>query len=634
MARSAPRSARGHQRPARHPRPWILGLALATIAAVALLGGVLLATVSDRDWHVVATADGMAPITRADLRDRIGLETFLARRHSFELEQAVRAGRLSEADAASIEQADVSAESDEGALQGLLDDRLIDLENGSPIAADAGTELLDFLTADARLHIAWVEVDGRGVPGGATSGDWPRPGTSGPADGPALDTIADRLTTELSSGADPVELATELRTVGWQAQAADTWASTSGAWDGLDPTLLDEARATGAQSGAMLAPVRPAGGRLIVARLLAVATPDTTDVALSDAAQNAAISAQVLDSWAASQALRRTLTEHVVTSAAASPIDQVRGEELAIAAVPAGDPASVNYGLTQVLIDRIAPDLMTSLTGPTVTGGPLNGARLAEVLAAMDPPTRVWTFDRLIASANVGVGLGSIDRSGPIGWFTKDDLLPPIAAAISSLGTAPDEILGPFDTSSGDALFLVTGRYVGALDDQSSAALTQVLASDRPDFDLLADRFDPSDVDRVDADVWHSRLGFAPADSNATALFGTPVGEVSGPIVIDDRLELVRVSEHQLALPDAADLAAYRLVALDQWLASARSSRHAWADPDPFATGTGGPAASATDATAPSVSPGFSSGPIVAPTIPALPTPVLPALPTPFRPNG
>jgi hypothetical protein len=70
-----------------------VALGAIVLVAVLILGTVVLATVSNRDSHSVATVDGVG-ISRADLRGRIAVDAFISARRASEVDREVRAGRL------------------------------------------------------------------------------------------------------------------------------------------------------------------------------------------------------------------------------------------------------------------------------------------------------------------------------------------------------------------------------------------------------------------------------------------------------------------------------------------------------------------------------------------------------------
>jgi hypothetical protein len=606
----------------------IAGLGAAIAVAIVVLGAVVATSIADRDLHVVATADGIPSINRADLRARMALEAFLALRHGDALGAAQREGRLTESDVEGLKDQDITAQTSSGALALLLDDRLLAPEAAArhftaPVG-DPAAELARYLTNEGRLHLQWIAIDGRGSVSSAATHPFPAPkGTS--ADPVGLTALGGLIHDAITSGQPVMATVGGLVDSGWRASGGDTWAPLEGDWQSLDPSLLAAARAEDLAPNTILGPFQH-GGAVVVGRFLERSGATIGGPSLVDDANRAGIDGAVLRAWATDRALIRAIGDQLVADAATTPVDQVRGNELLIGPLPQGDPSVTHVALDQLTVSRLTEATIETLAGSAPSTAPSPAVapadRLAGALRALAPTDRIARFRALEAVANAGPVPGLLDRSGPIGWFAKDDVLPTVAAAIADPTSVRDTILGPFETGGGPTLFLVRGRFTGPLDDRASAALTEVMAADQPDLAAFTLRFDPSDIDWAGGVEWRSALGFTSmSDPAVKELFALPAGSLSQPLVIDSRLALIAPIEHRIATPSTGELDAYRLSAVGQLLVDARASRKVWTDLDPLGDGLPGASASPSSVEA-------SETPLPYPTVPPNATPDLPDLPS------
>ena len=508
-------------------------LLVALLASLVILSGFFLSTIADRDWHAVATVNGVT-IDRSDLRSRIALDAFVARLRADRIRAAAQAGRLTTAAAAALDQGlTPGANPAVASLDALIDDELV--RQGAtalgvaPAAADVGAELVTATTIDARLHVRSVTLTA------------PPPPQAQPAD----PNVADALRAELL----PSAIVATATSAGWTATGADTWlpadgppATGPGASSGTpstaaSPSLLVAARA--AAGGAILGPFTDeVTGAVTTGLLVEVASDGPSAASARQEAVDSGIDAATLDAWAQAQQLRRAVLDHLQTAWTTTPIEQVRAAELVLGARPDGGNPGPYVELSHLVLKQFAMGAGNGSPTP-------DGAGLAAELRTLPMADRLRRFAELVRQANAPATTDLLARSGEIGILTANNL----TAAISSLAFAPatrsGDILGPINTAEGDELFLIEARYAGALDDATVAAL--IAARDpATDFPAMAGRIDSAFVARARSGPWRGRPEFAASDP-AASLTAVPAGVEADPVVIDGQLIVARVLEHRMA---------------------------------------------------------------------------------------
>jgi hypothetical protein len=257
--------------------------------------------------------------------------------------------------------------------------------------------------------------------------------------------------------------------------------------------------------------------------------------------------------------------------------------------------------LAHLVVSQVPPDQLGAADGASP------GERLASALRALELPDREARFAELVTAANRTPSDDPLRRSGNLSFYTKDQLIEPLAAAFAE-GVKAGDVLGPFPTTVGDELFLVQARFDGVLDERANAALVE--ARTTTDLLVLARRISPpGEAGRAAGKLWRSEaelIGNAPAHR---ALIDGPIGRLSDPFVIDDQLVIARPVERRSASLDAAELDRLAVIGFANWLADARAGAAVTIDPDPLGLGLPTPSPTATP----------SSGPIETPTLPSIP---------------
>jgi hypothetical protein len=589
------RSGRSAAKPRRRglgSQPTIF-LAGAILSSLAVLGGFLLSTLADRDWHQVASINGVA-INRAQLRARIALDAFLVRVRVESIRAAAQAGRLNKEDAATLNQGlALDADPADHALDELIDEEVlrqgaITLRVAMP-TADAGAELVAATIVDARLHVRSVTL-------------------AAPA--PPKSTPPDRdVAGALKAGELPSTIAATATADGWTASGSDAWLSTDGppvpktapvVGRDVSPSLLLAART--APAGTILGPFTDEVTRDVLTGLLVETASDgPSPASIRQQAADSGVDTTTLDAWAKSHALRRAVAEHLVSTWATTPVDQVRAAELVLGAPPDGGNPGPFVELAHLVVRQLAE-------APASASPPPTAAALASELRALPLADRLVRFAALVSVANTSPSATALARSGEVGIVPRSGLMASLGEPAFAPGAKSGDILGPVSTSEGDELFLLKARYAGALDEATIAAL---IVAREPGADLaaMAERIDPGLVPRARSGPWRGRPEFAAGDP-ATTVFDAPVGVEADPIVIDRRLIVARVLEHRTTPAAGVLLDRLRLNGFGPWLADQRAAAVIVRDANPL--GSGGPS------TSPSGS-GLRSVPADTPFLPSLP---------------
>ena len=208
--------------------------------------------------------------------------------------------------------------------------------------------------------------------------------------------------------------------------------------------------------------------------------------------------------------------------------------------------------------------------------------------------------------------------------------MPDVGTAAFDAGVRTGDILGPVTTAAGPQIFLVEARYGGALDDRALAALREVRLDASPDPLAYTTRFSPTDVSLARDAGWRADAEFGSQEAVRSALFDTPIDQLSDPFVLDGKLAFAIVDARSNGVPSARTVARLSLDGFDAWYAGERGAARITRADDPLPE-LASPTPSATAALPPI--PGLATPNL--PTIPGLPaaTPVktdelgLPVLP-------
>jgi hypothetical protein len=629
--------ARNHSTAARRPElAIVVGLGIALIIGVAILGGVLVANEANRDWYVVASVNGQT-IDRGTLRNQLTFEEFLYQQQLAEIKSAMAAGHLSSTEAGDDEAALAQSLGDpvETARNDLVDEALVGQlaqRAGVSVATpDPWASLATFLGGALRYDLRWIDV----IPDGTA------PAASDPA-------VIARAKAGLAAGTPPASLALTLSSGGQKVSGSERWVGTSGPLDGVDDQLLTAARTSGA--GTTIGPFSTREGDTLVGYVAAVTPGDPgAPTVLAAAAAEGKVRTSTVQAWAVGQALQAALSQHLLKGWLTVPSDQVRGQEFVVG--PAAVSGSAGPWVDLVALDpsQLDPsDLPTGLNSsaptprpsqaPTVEEGSAEpsgagddnrGAQLANWLRSQPATERLADVLRLAAAANAHATTNS-NRSGELGYLTQSQVAPSVGAVAFAAGRSRGDVVGPIDVGGRTLILYVEGRYGAELDDRSAGALTELQAPGADDAHLSA-AFAPDRVGLARDSGWWSTVEFDPADPTKAALFGTAIGSLSDPTALDGDLALFRPVETRTALPDPEIAGRLTVEGYANWFAGQRAAASIIlaANPLPEAYPSASPGSTAPPTPLIPGLPGSSVGqpsanPFAVPTLPG----ALPGLPS------
>jgi hypothetical protein len=617
----------------------VLGLGLAL--GLGSLAGAWVFERNDRDWTAVASVNGHA-ISREALRSRMNVLELLAQQRAQFVREQATGGRLSAAEAQSL-LAEVQASVSDpitAARESLIDDeylRQLAARDGvaTPPAPDPWAEATAFASSDFAQRVRYVRF---GLPGATGSAGSPTaPGASpspspGASTAPAssanpwpaasssnVDATTARLRSELAAGTAVTVIVAGLHDAGWQVLGADTAVSEAGT--PADSTLeLDRSIAAQALRGKAndtVGPTTDLYGRVAMGKLLSA--PDTSHLQLTFAstAEAAKVDEAAMQSWADGRALRRAIAAHLLANWTSGGVLQAHLRELVI-----GDaPTSSGSGGPWVELSGLMLDPLSSIDPASIAGAPagldLHPDALAKTLRGLAPAERSSLWRALVAAAN-RTASSSGQQSGEIGFATKDGLAPDVGKAAFDEKVRSGDVLGPITTSAGPELFLVESRYSGALDDRSKIAIAQVRSDAAANPTTYTSQFSPADgALAVDAG-WRAEAEFSAADPAHSAIFDTPIGILSDPMVLDGKLALALVDQRLTVAPDERMLDRLHFDGFDAWFATELAKATITRSDNPLPELMPSPTPTPTASPLPSM-PGIETPNL--PSIPGLPVP-------------
>ena len=590
----------------------ISGLALAVILGLGSLGGAWLFYRNDHDWTAVANVNG-TPISREALRGRINVLSLLAERRVYYVGAGADAAGIDAGQRASLVsqiQATI-ADPVTAARDSLIADELLRqlaARDGvaTPAAADPWAEAATYATSDLARKVRYIRF---GLPAAGSTTAATQPGGAWPAASTAnVAAATERLESELADGTAATVIVAGLHDAGWQVTGQDVSVSRSGVPSDLN-LELDSSIAAATLSGKVddvLGPTTDLYGRVAMGRLIEISNMSSAKDRISGMADAAKVDGASIQSWANGQALKRAVTAHLLAGWR-SGVEQAHFRELVIGAAPTSGTAGPWVQLSSLAVDRVS-----SLDASKIPGAPagldLHPDALAAALRNLGAAERVKLWDALAAAANAGLASGTV-RSGDIGYYTKDQLLPDVGKAAFEDKVKDGDVLGPITTASGPQLFLVRSRYSGTLDERATAALAQVRADPAADPATYTAKFSPTDAPLAADAGWRAKVEFASTEPASGALFDTAIGTLSDPFVLDGKLALGLVDQRRTATPDARMADRLTLDGFDAWFATELHNATITRNPTPL----------------PELVP--SASPTAAPSVPALETLSLPSVP-------
>jgi hypothetical protein len=591
------------------------GFALVAVVAASLLGGAILLAKADRDWATVASVNGHN-ISREALRARMSILKFVAtEQYEFDAAQArketITAAQLSGVQAAA---AAVLADPLTAARESLIDDELIRqlaAREGvaRPADPDAQAEALAYASADVAHQIRTVRFGlptstASSTPAGAGANAWPA------ATQTNLAAATERVRKELTAGTAVETIVAGLHDAGWVVLSENVAVSATGvpadASLQLDPQIA--ASAETAKVGDLLGPATDEYGRVSMALALDPARTDGLHNKVIGDSVAAKLDMAALQDWANGRALRRALSAALLQRQSANGVNLAHFRELVIGDAPTSGSAGPWVDLSGLALDRLASVSPGSIAGAPA-GLDLHGDALAKTLANLSAADRTRLFGALVVAANAAPG-GGVSKSGDIGFVTKDGIIPDLGKAAFDAKAKIGDVLGPITTANGPQLFLVEARFGGSLDERARAALGEVRADASPDPLAYTTRFSPTDVPLARDAGWRADAEFGADEDVRAALFDTPIGQLSGPYVLDGKLACAIVDSRQTGVVSARTSARLFLDGFDAWYHTEHTKASITRSDNPLPE------------LAPSPSPTHALL-----TMPALDTPILPVVP-------
>ncbi|MEX2548466.1 MAG: peptidylprolyl isomerase [Chloroflexota bacterium] len=564
--------------------------ALVAVVAVGLLATGVVWNLNERDWAPVATVDGQV-INRAQVRDREAVLGLLMEEQAKAVDSLREQNRVSAGEAAQLTDGLTASLTDVRsiAIASLIDDALVHRyatsEGVQVPPPDLATELATARSAltDRRMsymRIAWQPGVAKEV----------SPETAVP-DAAQLAELGSAVRAAIDSGTDRVALAEDYRSAGWFVTVDTRWLPSDGPVPWMDGEAVAAARA---------APVGPLPAVVGVAWVAVLDIADTApdpsvfgQQMLSNA-RDVRVSEGALQSWALAEAERSAVSADLLAKWAGTPALNVRAAEAVIGPADPQGPDGPWVELAHLVVADVPPAHI-----PAGEGTP--GKRLVRHLAATEPSETASAFAALVAQANATTA-----RSGELGYFVREQLRPELAALAFADGVDSGSVVGPIATENGEEIFLVRSTYEGALDERSIGALTELHRGTTSLFDM-ASSLSPAEAARAVAGPWRSAAEFEVPSAATTALFETPIGQLSGPFTIGEQLVVARILERRTDIPGPDALGRIEVDGFQTWLVSCR--------------------ASATITYAPTAEPSPSAPPRGVPTPLGQPTPRLPVTP-------
>lgn len=590
---------------------------LTVVAGTATLVGVVAFRYIDADLRTAVTVNGVA-ISRADLRERMALDGALIDARLAHLRTASATGSVTAEQQAAITAA-IEANGEDpvsAAIDGLVDDTLIIAAANSAglhPTVDEDAELARSAAADLGRELRWLTIVDPGRPGRLASGV-PAPAAEGTA-------VAVRATqrksaagwafTQLRQGTTMEGIKGALQDAGWTVAVAGSWIADFGPVSDLPEALLVAARDAKVQPGGRLGPfVDPIHGIGSVGIVQQIG--DVVDPAASGIITAARVDGAAIHRWATARAAEQAFSATLLEGWQTSPQLQVRAAELVVGPANIEGRKGEFVSFAHLVVDQLSPDVMPA-------PGPDRPGRIASDLSALSLDARKRRFLDLVAAANRIPSDDPLRRSGELGYFKSDELIPELAKAAFAEDVGDGTLLGPIQTAAGPELYLFRGKFSGTLDERTDAELVE--ARTAVDLSSLAARISPiGDAPRTVSGPWRTEVELAGVDPARKALFETSIGALSDPFVLDDQIVLARPLQRRTAALDADALVRVAVRGWTAWLAKARTRAIVVVDPQPL-----------QGLHAPRPSPTGSKRNLETPYLPDLPGtsgPASPALPT------
>ena len=555
----------------------MLGLTAVLLAALVTLGVAFGLQVAERDWAEAARVDDVV-INRAQLRDRVALVEFLAEARERAIRSDLAARTLDAASAETMLRPVNESRSDPvtAALDQLVNEVLVEREAHARGLAEPGPDIAEELARSVgggpSYRLAWLAIRAERVAPAKSA-------TSSPATGPATSTAvpttdalaAGRYARERIAGDERVGPIVEaLQRAGWRVEGGETTLPSDGPWLELHASLLAAARSSA--PGDIVGPYQDPEGRVSVARVLAVEPDATSGADLAADAREEDIPEGTLRDWADGMAMKRGLRENLLRQWRSEPLEQVRAQILVVGPVDNPGDEGPWVQLSHVLVDRLegVASIPGRAGGAPLPSGLTFAQELANRLRQLPRGEREQRFQELVDVANRSTGSDASTRSGELGFFTPDQLIEPLSKTAFTEETTSGTVLGPFQTSAGEELFLVEARYDGPLDERSAGVLTEA-RSRHGDLGDLARRLAPNHLYAAVSPEWRARPEFEGHAAAAVELFETPLNTLSDPFALGDQLVLARPVQRRLASAEPAQLDRLALTGFQRWLDGLRA---------------------------------------------------------------
>jgi hypothetical protein len=470
------------------------------------------------------------------------------------------------------------------AIDGLIHDHLIRAaatQRRMTTEIDASRQIRLTVAAPLGDELQWLTLaDPGSAPDGRTS-EWPQPA---PAEASVPDRSArrldasERVASAIAHGESLDDIASGLRGAGWSVAIGKDWIPAAGAAAPLPDAIITAARQPGVAPGAVLGPVVDPVHGVVAVAILTRDGPGLAEPAIASAIVGI-VDSTTLRHWAEARALEAELHDALNEEWSKEPQAQVRAAELVVGSSDVQGSTGDYVSLAHLVVKQLPSDVG-------------NAPVLATELRGLSPVARTTRFANLVDQANKAPTDDPLLRSGELGYYTKDQLIPEISTVAFEPTVVTGSVLGPIHTVAGDELFMVRSRFSGALDERSGAALVE--ARSAADLAALAGRISPpGDAPRAAGTLWRAQDEFA-GNAQAKRAFGeTAIGQLSDPFVFGGQIIVIRPMERRTSDLDPDALARLAVGGFDEWLEGERNAASIIIDPEPL-PGVGGPSPTAS----------------------------------------
>jgi len=537
-------------------RTFLLNVAfvIAIAASVVILVGYAAWTWYDGKFGAVATVDGTS-ITKDQLRTQAAIETFRIDYTERRIRTLQAAGRISEATATNqldfLEQRRASLAT--VALEGLIDRTLqakLAGEAGVTVSdAEIDEQLVTEATTDEERYSWVIEV----AP--ATNA---LTGQSSDADKAAAKAKADQALADLRGGASWEEVAQTVSTAASAAQNGDLgWLTLN---SGYDEPFMTAIFAT--SPGTYTDVVAGADGIFRIGRVTEIA-PKSVDTTFTASIEDANVAIADYRQAVRGDLTRTKLSDKVVADLSKPSLQRQVSQIFLAEGTPMPDGVKVRHIL-------FSPKDDPALAATLPQTDPAWAAAEAEAKAAYEALKKDPTqFDQMARDKSDETAARS--TGGKLPYYNSASAIDPaFAAAIFQAGLKPGDLLAPVKISYGWDVI----QFIRPYGDGERAWLDSIRqqAVDGADFAQLArDQGEGSEA-AAGGDIGWVAVGQF-GDPKETAIFKTPVGEISSVVQISgDGVYLFKVVAEEQREPTPDQISTFESSGFDNWYSAKKAA--------------------------------------------------------------